>query len=115
VVAAFAAAAARGEQETIHGDGRQSRDLLYVDDAVDALVKATQRGGGLVVNVGTGISTTVRELWTSIAGSDGPPARHGPARPDDVTRIALSPTRARIQLSWAPWTDLASGLRAMRS
>jgi UDP-glucose 4-epimerase len=115
VVAAFTAAAAGGEAATIDGDGRQSRDLLYVDDAVDALVKATQRGGGLVVNVGTGISTTVRELWTSIAGSDGPPARHGPARPDDVTRIALSPTRARIQLSWAPWTDLASGLRAMRS
>ena len=68
---------------------------LFIDDAVDAFVRATQRGGGLVVNIGTGTSTSIRDLWTALAG----PVRTGasPRRrrgPDDLARVALSPTRA---------------------
>ena len=47
----------RGRSPTITGDGRQTRDLVFVDDAVDALVRAGTRGSGLVVNVGTGEQT----------------------------------------------------------
>jgi UDP-glucose 4-epimerase len=114
VVGAFAQAVASGRPVTIHGDGRQSRDLLFIDDAVDALVRATQRGGGLVVNIGTGTSTSIRDLWAALAGPSAAPPHHVDPRPDDVARVALSPTRARIHLSWAPWTDLESGLRAVR-
>ena len=53
------------------GDGRQTRDLLFVDDAVDALVRAGTRGSGLVVNIGTGEQTSIRDLWSQI--TDGAP------------------------------------------
>ena len=110
----FLAAAADGRAPTIDGDGRQTRDLLYVDDAVDALARAATRGGGLVVNVGTGVQTSVTELWTRIAalvpGAVDLRPVHGPARRDELARFAASPVRARIHLAWSPWTDLDDGL-----
>lgn len=115
VVASFAAALADGRPGVVHGDGRQSRDFVFIDDVVDAFVRATQRGGGLVVNIGTGVATPVRDLWTAMAGSAATPPRMDAARPSEVSRLAVSPTRARIHLSWAPWTDLATGLHALRS
>lgn len=113
VVAAFIEAYLSGEPAVIHGDGRQTRDLLFVDDAVDALLRAGQRGSGLVVNVGTGVQTSIRDLATLVnpsVASVFAARRHG-----DLTRVAVSPTRARIHLQWSPWTDLASGLAAMLS
>jgi UDP-glucose 4-epimerase len=109
VVAAFARAAAAGEPLTIHGDGRQTRDLLFADDAVDALYRAGHRGSGLVVNVGTGVQTSIRDLAALV----DPQATivNGPRRHGDISRMALSPTRARIHLQWSPWTDLAVGVR----
>lgn len=115
VVATMADAATSGRPATIHGDGRQARDFVFVDDTVEALTRAATRGGGLVVNVGTGTSTTIRELWTAIAGDAAPEPEHVVAAAGEVGRLALSPTRARIHLAWAPWTDLATGLRATRS
>ncbi|MFM7045285.1 MAG: NAD-dependent epimerase/dehydratase family protein [Ilumatobacteraceae bacterium] len=113
VVAAFADAARRGVAPVVHGDGRQTRDFLFVDDAVDALVRAARKGSGLVVNTGTGVATSVIDLWHMIAGSDGAQPDFAPRRPDSVQRLSLAPTRARIQLAWAPWTDLATGLRSL--
>src|SRR5690606_36418442 len=111
VIAAFAAAARGGLPPTIHGDGRQTRDFVYVDDAVDALVRAGTRGSGLVVNIGTGEQTPVRELWERLKrpGSAAPV----PGGPDDLPRFAVSPVRARIHLGWSPWTTLDDGLRAL--
>jgi UDP-glucose 4-epimerase len=113
VVASFAHALRNGTSPHIHGDGRQTRDFLYVDDAVDALVRAGERGGGLVVNIGTGVSTSIRDLWGMMAGPGAPPPVSAPRRTNDIARFAVSPTRARIHLAWAPWTDLAVGLRSL--
>lgn len=113
VIAAFAHAMRERVTPMVHGDGRQTRDFLYVDDAVDALVRAAHKGSGLVVNIGTGIGTSVRDLWDMIAGPDGRAPAPSPRRDLDVTRFALSPTRARIHLAWAPWTDLPTGLRLL--
>jgi UDP-glucose 4-epimerase len=114
VVQTFLQAALAGEAPVVDGDGRQTRDLLYVDDAVDALARASVRGGGLVVNVGTGVQTSVAELWERIAalapGAAGLQPRTGPARLDELARFAVSPIRARIHLQWSPWTDLDEGL-----
>jgi UDP-glucose 4-epimerase len=112
VVASFAAARREHKPATIHGDGRQTRDFLYVDDAVDALVRAALKGDGLSMNVGTAIATSVRDLWDMMAGPGAPPPV-ADDRPGGVTRSALAVTRARIHLGWAPWTDLASGLRSL--
>lgn len=115
VVAAFRAAAADRRAPTIAGDGRQTRDFLFVDDAVDAIVRAGERGSGLVINVGTGEQTTLRDLWALVAGSAGPSPEFVASRVDDLPRFAVSPVRARIHLSWSPWTSLAEGLRQLRS
>ena len=114
VVATFVAAAAAGTVPQLHGDGRQTRDFVYIDDTVEALSRATSRAGGLVVNVATGTATSIRDLWTAVSGSE-PPAASYVAEPDgEVGRLAVSPTRARIHLAWAPWTDLATGLASLR-
>lgn len=113
VAAAFAGCAVRNETAEIHGDGRQTRDFLYVDDAVDALVRSAQRGNGLVVNVGTGQQTSIRQLERMVMGGQAPSATRTAARNDDIARFAVSPVRARIHLAWAPWTSVADGVERM--
>ena len=113
VIGSFAHALRAGASPEIHGDGRQTRDFLYVDDAVDALVRAGARGGGLVVNVGSGVGTSIRDLWTMMAGPSAQDPISTQRRPNDISRFALSPTRARIHLAWAPWTELPVGLRSL--
>ena len=114
VIAAFLAADDDGRTPVYEGDGRQSRDFVFIDDVVDALVRAGERGSGLVINIGTGTQTTLRDLWSEIgAGSEQTPT-HGPARPDDLPRFAVSPVRARIHLGWSPWTHLSDGLARTR-
>lgn len=114
VVAAFADAHDSGRPPVVHGDGRQTRDFVYIDDAVDALVRAGDRSSGLVINVGTGEQTSVRDLWARISGGLGHEPQFEPPRPDDLVRFAVSPVRARIHLGWSPWTDLDTGLRHVR-
>ncbi len=111
VVGAFANVLREGVTPMLHGDGRQTRDFLYIDDVVDALVRAALKGSGLVVNIGSGVATSIRDLWAMMAGPDGRSPAPSPPRQHDVSRFALSPTRARIQLAWAPWTELSIGLR----
>ncbi len=111
VVAAFRHAVRRSEPARLHGDGRQARDFLFVDDTVDALARAATRAGGLVVNVGTGVLTPIRDLWQLIGR--GAPAVMLPSDADEVGRFAVSSTRARIHLAWAPWTALADGLASL--
>lgn len=119
VVPAFLAAVDGGddaEPAEMHGDGRQTRDLLFVDDAVDALVRSATRGSGLVINVGTGEQTPISVLWERIAGGRAAvPPRHVAPRSDELVRFAVSPVRARIHLGWSPWTDLDDGLDRTRS
>lgn len=110
VVASFADALAAGRAPIVHGSGKQTRDFVHVDDVVDALVRSLDRAGGLVVNVGTGVSTSINELWETMGGASSPAPRTASSRPNDLARLALSPTRARIQLGWSPFTPLRDGL-----
>jgi UDP-glucose 4-epimerase len=115
VASAFRAAVKSAQPPVIHGDGRQTRDFVFIDDVVDALVRSADRGGGLVINVGTGVQTTVRELWERIGAGSGLAAIAGPARPDDLARFAVSPVRARIHLAWSSWTSLDDGVERLRT
>ena len=97
---------------TIFGDGAQTRDFVFVDDVVDSMVRAADRGSGLVINIGTGVETSVQELYEVIARAVGFPdaARHAPARAGELLRSALDPGRAEIHLGWKPWTALDDGV-----
>jgi UDP-glucose 4-epimerase len=83
VVAIFAGRLLDGSPCTIFGNGRQTRDFVYVDDVVDAFARAADRGSGLLLNIGTGKETSINDLYavmSSVAGVDLPP-KHAPARP----------------------------------
>ena len=112
VVAIFADALANKGAVTVYGDGEQTRDYVYVDDVVDTFARAATRGGGLICNVGTGTETTVNELLRTICAVAGvePEIRHADARPGELQRSALDPTRAAIHLGWRPWTALEVGV-----
>jgi len=114
VVAAFRQAAHERRSPTITGDGRQTRDFLFIDDAVDALAKAGTRGSGLVVNIGTGEQTSINALWDAVAGRGAPEPDYITAPATEIARFAVSPVRARIHLSWSPWTSLVDGLSLTR-
>ncbi len=112
VVAIFAGALLAGAPCTVFGTGAQTRDFVYVDDVVDAFVRAAQRGGGLLLNVGTGVETSVDELYATMARAAGVGAAaiRAPARPGELDRSALDPSRAAIHLGWKPWTALGHGV-----
>ena len=115
VVAIFADRLLRGEPVTIFGDGEQTRDFVYVDDVVDAFVRAATRGGGLICNIGTGKETSVNDLYATMAAQAGvePQPVMAPMRPGELQRSSLDIERAAIQLGWRPWTQLADGTRAV--
>ena len=71
VVAIFAGRCSPARSPTVFGDGAQTRDFVFVDDVVDAFVRATEKGGGLLMNIGTGVETSVLELYDAMARLTG--------------------------------------------
>jgi UDP-glucose 4-epimerase len=116
VVAIFAGHLLDAKPCRIFGDGEQTRDFVYVDDVVDAFVRAADaaRASGLVVNIGTGVETSVNELYAAMAEAAGvaDPASHEPARAGELARSALATGLARAELGWQPTTDLPTGALA---
>jgi UDP-glucose 4-epimerase len=112
VVAVFVQRALSGQPCVVHGDGSQTRDLLYVDDAVDALVKAIEHADGATVEVGTGQATTIAELQRLVASAAGVecPQVPGERRPHEPGEVVTDPRRAATLLGWEPWTTLEDGL-----
>lgn len=107
-VSHFAAAQRNRTMPVVQGDVRQTRDFIFVDDVVDAAVRASSKGGGLLLHIGSGVQTSLGDLWASIG--DGRDVHLEPRSRHDLTRFALSPARARLHLGWAPWTRLDDGL-----
>jgi UDP-glucose 4-epimerase len=102
-----------GKEPRIFGDGTAVRDYLYVGDVVEANVLALAKGGGEMVNIGTGVGTSVNDIvreLKAITGFKGEPI-HLPARPGEVQRIYLDATRAKQVLGWAPTVSFSEGLR----
>ncbi len=102
----------KGEAPRIFGDGAAVRDYLYVGDVVEANVLALERGSGEMVNLGTGVGTSVNDIvrelkpLTGFAGE----AIHLPARPGEVQRIYLDASRAKQVLGWEPKVGFREGL-----
>jgi UDP-glucose 4-epimerase len=112
VVAIFLERMARGEETLIFGDGTQSRDFIYVDDIVAAVLAVTGPGGG-PFNVGTGSDTTVAELHrvsAAVAGVTAEP-RHEAARLGDIQRSVLDSSLIERERGWRSGVALDDGLR----
>ena len=112
VVSIFLGAMLGGREPVIYGDGKQTRDFVYVGDVADAFVRALGRGSHTVFNIGTGVETTVIELWESCARAAGynGEMRFAPHRPGELQRIALDAARARKRLGWSPAVSLDTGV-----
>jgi UDP-glucose 4-epimerase len=115
VISIFLTRALKGEPPVIYGDGRQSRDFVFVEDAVQALIATavSPSAAGRVFNVGTGASVTINALWEAIAalsGSGAPPV-HGLPRPGDVPHSVAAIDRARADLGYAPRVSFEQGLK----
>jgi UDP-glucose 4-epimerase len=112
VVAIFCGAAAAGQAVTIYGDGKQTRDYIYVADVVAAFLAAGRSAVDGVLNVATGTETSVRDLAERL----GLQARHAPARAGEVARSCLDATAAVERLGWRASVPLADGLeRTLRA
>jgi nucleoside-diphosphate-sugar epimerase len=115
VIPRFIEAALAGEPATIYGDGEQTRDFVYVADAVRAnlLAADAERAPGAVINVATGRRTSLNQLWRQIRELAGVAleARHAAARVGDVRDSVADVSRARELLGFEPGTDRREGLR----
>jgi UDP-glucose 4-epimerase len=113
VVAIFAQALLSGRPTKIFGDGSDTRDYVFVDDVVDAFVKAAgEAGGGQRFNIGTGVETSVRQLHTAIAKAAGAPdePEFHPPRLGDLKRSCLDISRAAEVLGWRPKVGIDDGV-----
>ena len=113
VVAIFMSLLREGGTPRIFGDGRQTRDYVYVGDVVAATLAAGGRAGG-PFNVGTGRETSVLDLYERIqaaAGVERVPAFASP-REGELQRSVLDPSLARAELGWEPRLSLDEGLAA---
>ncbi|MGI5203695.1 NAD-dependent epimerase/dehydratase family protein [Spirillospora sp. CA-108201] len=113
VVSIFTDALLAGRPTRVFGDGTQTRDYVYVGDVVDAFARAAgDAGGGLRLNVGTGLQTTDRELHALVAGAAGAPddPEFAPSRLGDLPAMAIEPRRTREALGWEPAVGLPEGL-----
>ena len=68
------------------------------------------KGGGLVINVGTGKQTTIKDLWQLVGRDSTLQEKYESARTADLQRNSVNTTRARIQLGWSHWTTLEAGI-----
>ena len=114
VVAIFMGLLQEGGTPKIYGDGRQTRDYVYVGDVVDAVLRAAGHEDGGVFNVGTGVETSVLELYDAIAAATGieRAPEHVEARLGELQRSVLDPSAAERGLGWRAGTSLADGLRS---
>jgi UDP-glucose 4-epimerase len=112
VVGIFAQKMLRGEQPIINGNGRQTRDFVYVDDVVEANMVAITRAAHGIYNVGTGKESTINELFAMLAGLINPSVRevHGPEKRGEQMRIALDASRLNRELDWESKISLKDGL-----
>lgn len=116
VVSIFCGRVLAGQPPVIYGDGRQTRDFVYVGDAVRAWLAAADRGRPGTWNIGSGTETSITQLAALIGEVTGRAAgpQFAPARPGELSRAALDCGRARRELGWAPDTTLARGIARTR-
>ena len=112
VMSIFTGKLINNETPTIYGDGKQTRDYVYVLDVVDALIKSAETDDNLFLNIGTGVETSVNELVSILSQKiswDGEP-EYAPKREGELLRSVLNNERAMSQIGWEPKYTLDTGL-----
>ena len=112
VMSIFTGKLINNETPTIYGDGKQTRDYVYVLDVVDALIKSSETDDNLFLNIGTGVETSVNELVSILSQKiswDGEP-EYAPKREGELLRSVLNNERAMSQIGWEPKYTLDTGL-----
>ncbi|WP_426624805.1 GDP-mannose 4,6-dehydratase [Leifsonia sp. McL0607] len=116
VISIFANRLLSDESCIVNGDGKTTRDYVHVSDVADAFVAGAERGSGLI-NIGTGVATSVNQIYAMTAaaiGSERAP-EHGPVLPGEVRGVALDPSRAKEQLGWSPQVRIEDGIQTVVS
>jgi UDP-glucose 4-epimerase len=114
VIAIFCGLLRSGGRPTVFGDGKQTRDYIYVGDVVAAALAAAASKASGAVNVGTGVETDVLELAEALGrlgGVENFEPEFAPPRTGEVQRITINASRAEAELGWRPEMDLEQGLR----
>jgi UDP-glucose 4-epimerase len=114
VIAIFCGKLQGGERPTVYGDGKQTRDYIYVGDVVAAALAAVESDATGPINVGTGIETDVLELAArlgELSGAESFEPEFAPPRTGEVQRVSIDPSRAKQELGWQAQTGLEEGLR----
>jgi len=115
VISAFCTNGIQGKPLTIYGDGKQTRDYVYVADCAAAFLAAKDYGRAGTWNIGTGTEVNVlelAELVSRLTGS-GSPLSFAPTRIGELSRSALTWERAAQELGWHPTTSLTEGVQAV--
>jgi UDP-glucose 4-epimerase len=114
VVAIFSRSMLAGGQPMVNGDGKQTRDYVYVGDVVEANTLGSEMGVTGAYNVGTGVETDVNTLFEKLADLTGfaGEKRHGPAKPGEQARSCLDASRLGGECGWEASTSLEEGLKA---
>lgn len=112
VVAIFSGKMLRGEPVTVNGDGKQTRDYVYVGDVARMSLLAVEKDATGPVNVGTGIETDVNQLAAGILAAAGSTSevQHGPAKGGEQRRSVVDIRRAAEVFGWRPEVSLQDGL-----
>lgn len=113
VVAIFIESMLSGKTPTINGDGKQTRDFVYVTDVVAANVSAISFTGSDIFNIGTGMETSLNTVFQQIGGLTKVKIeeKHGPAKKGEQKRSVIDPQKAIKALNWTPKTSLEDGLK----
>jgi len=117
VVSIFSNKYLNGERPVIYGNGEQTRDYIFVQDVISALIKSSKIDDDLFLNIGTGIETSVNELAESLKtqfSSNLNPV-YQDAREGELQRSVLDNTKARKLLNWEPQYDLNDGMLEVRN
>ncbi|NLO07022.1 MAG: NAD-dependent epimerase/dehydratase family protein [candidate division WS1 bacterium] len=113
VTAIFGIMMLRGQRPTIFGAGDKTRDYVFVGDVVEANLRALTRGDREIINIGTGVQTSDREVYDAVAaaaGYDEEPIL-GPERVGDVRHSCIDASHARDVLGWEPTVEFREGVR----
>lgn len=112
VIAIWTALMLKGGQAVINGSGEQERDFVYVGDIAYANVLALTQGGGEIINLGSGIGTSINELYAKLQAATSYTVEpvHGPAKQGEVFRSYITGEKAGRLLGWEPTISLEEGL-----